>query len=65
MSARDLPEPVTLPCGCFIFCELEGGERIMKVTPCRITCPELTEIMRMVLEEGKPLMFGSPREVGP
>lgn len=54
-----IPEPVTLPCGCFINPVVENGVNTFKITPCRLGCTNLANALGLADEQGKPVEFRS------
>lgn len=48
----EIPEPATLPCGCFIVCEIRDGQRQMRISPCQPKCPRLAVTLGMADEAG-------------
>ena len=53
----DTPELVTLPCGCFINPVIEGGVKTLKVSPCKVGCVNLRNLLGLADEENKPVEF--------
>ncbi len=48
-----IPDDVTLPCGCFLHCAIEGGEKVLTITACRAGCPTLAEALQQADEHGR------------
>ena len=48
----ETPDPVTLPCGCFIDCVVENGVNTLKISPCRMDCANLRNALDLGNEKG-------------
>lgn len=57
MADNEAPDPITLPCGCFINPVVVDGERQLRISPCRSECSNLAMALGLASEQGKPVEF--------
>lgn len=53
----DVPEPVTLPCGCFINCVVNNGVNELRFSPCRVDCVNFQNALELANEQAKPVEY--------
>ena len=51
------PHDVVLPCGCYVTHRVEGGERLMRIVPCKLDCVNLSTALKIADAKGKPVMM--------
>jgi hypothetical protein len=50
-----VPDPVTLPCGCFVNCVVNNGVNEMRISPCQPGCRNLANALALAAETGTPV----------
>ena len=52
-----IPEPVVLPCGCFIKCDIVKGVKQIEIVPCNATCLNYRNALQMAEEKALPIEY--------
>lgn len=48
----DTPEPVILPCGCFLSCDIVDGVKMLHFWPCHRGCHNMLKALGLADEMG-------------
>ena len=55
MGTLNPPGDAVLPCGCFLHCDEETNE--LRISPCRLSCPNLEAAIGETKAQSKPVSF--------